>query len=148
MITYKDFLSINEIVSEEDFNKVLESFSDIDINPEFTSFDDIYTQDDIATGLINGFISENYLYAYADDVNFENKTFEICDVDNINDLEEIKESFTNWTIRNFDEVKNDLIEEEKERNEDSKYLQKMNLIYNVIDKIPVEDLKNFISKYE
>lgn len=110
---YKEYLTAIEIISEEDFNEVIESLPKVKINFDEVYFSD-YTQDknSLAYDLIN-YILDSY-GAYLNECNFEDKIINIEDVDTVEDLEEIKNLFSHWTISNYEGLLKDLKESEND----------------------------------
>ena len=145
MTKYQQFLNSAEIISEDLFNDVINSLPECDI--ESISFDDtmcLDSQDYIAECIISE-ILDNWKYAFAEDVDFENKTFSLCDVDSLEDLEEIKNTFDKWTISNYDELYEEIVNDQEENNE---YENKMTLFKSYMDDISYEDLKKFLNNYD
>ena len=146
MITYKEFLEKINIISEEDFNEIIESLPDRDINDiEF----DLYNCDnkqDIAYILINGILN-NWNLAWTDITDVDDHSFEVHDVECLSDLEEIKETFSKWTISNYEEIKNGLLEKEKSNEIYNERKEKEGLFNSIIDKISLDDLKKLVNDY-
>lgn len=144
---YKKFLEKCEIISEDNFNKIIESlpeFDDDNITYDLYSIDSF---EEISEIIINS-ILRDWDCVYAINVDFEEKRFELWDVQSLEDLEEIVKKFSKWTISNYSELKKDLEEEQKIKCEESENTKKLSLIKSVINNIPLEDLKTFISKYD
>lgn len=150
MTKYQQFLEKICVISEDQFDKIVKEFPDIDISLlELDGYDD-NTVDDVVRAFIE-VILRDYDYVYPDELNFETKTISFEDVESLEDLESIKQKFSNWNITNYDKLREYLLEEEKENeNENEKDIEhqkKINLITDTIDNIPIEDLKKFIEKY-
>lgn len=146
MTKYQQFLEKLFIISEDQFDEIVKEFPDIDISLlELNSYED-NTVDDVARAFIE-VILRDYDYAYPDELDFESRTISIEDIESLEDLESIKQKLSNWNITNYGELREYLLEEEKENKKDAEHQKKMNLITNTIDNIPIEDLKEFIEKY-
>lgn len=147
MTKYQQFLEKINIISEETFNEIVDEFPNVDIEELDFCYNDFDTVDDVARAFIDVVLKE-YNFVYTDEINFDTRTISFEDVDTLEDLELIKQRFSNWTITNYGELKEELIQEEKEDLKAKKHSERMNLISKVIDKVPVEDLKEFCNKYE
>lgn len=147
MITYSEFLEQIDIISEEDFNEIIESLPDCDIND--VAFDSYSRNDerDIAYAVINGILN-NWNFAWTDSIDVDNRSFEVYDVECLSDLEEMKETFSGWTISNYEEMKNDLLEEEKSNETDKERREKESLFNSIIDEISLDDLKKLVNDYK
>ena len=142
-MTYKEFLNELEIMPEDMFNDVINSlpkyeFKFINLKAELYDYS---SQDDLASCMI-ACILENWDSVYVEDVDFENKLFSLYDVESLEDLNEIKETFNNWTIENYDDLV-ELLKEEEFEKEDKLFDSYINVIRQ---KASVEQLKEFISK--
>ena len=144
MTKYQQFLEKIYVISEDQFDEIVKEFPDIDISLlELSSYDD-NTVDDVARAFVE-VILRDYDYAYPNELDFESRTISLEDVESLEDLESIKQRLSNWNITNYAELREYLLQEDKENTEHQK---KMNLIINTIDNIPIEDLKEFVSKYD
>ena len=144
MTKYQQFLEKIYVISEDQFDEIVKEFPDIDISLlELSSYDDS-TVDDVARAFVE-VILRDYDYAYPNELDFESRTISLEDVESLEDLESIKQRLSNWNITNYAELREYLLQEDKENTEHQK---KMNLIINTIDNIPIEDLKEFVSKYD
>ena len=147
MITYSEFLEQINIIPESEFNKIIESLPDCDINDvEFDSYN-CNDDRDIADAVINGILN-NWNLAWTDSIDVDNRSFEVYDVECLSDLEEIKETFSEWTISNYEEIKNDLLEEEKSDEMYKERKEKEGLFNSIIDKISLDDLKKLVNDYK
>ena len=147
MTKYQQFLEKLEVISEDQFDEIVKEFPDIDISLlELDSYDN-YDVDDVARAFIE-VILRDYDYAYPDELDFKARTISIEDIESLEDLESIKQKFSNWNITNYDERKEYFLQEEEEEEKDAEHQMKINLITNTIDNIPIEDLKEFIEKYD
>lgn len=136
MTKYQEFLEANEVIPEDLFNEVISSLPEVDINE--IKLDDLNSLDELSQCIIN-IVLEDWKYVYSENVDFENKTFRLEDVDSLSDLEEIKEKFQKWTISNYDEV----IEQLESDSEDKEF-------YNLIDTLrmnaTIEQLRKFVNE--
>ena len=142
MTKYQEFLESARVITEDLFNEVVNSLPECDLTK--IAFDEMYdldSQDEIAEMIIN-FILSDWNYVTSEEVNFEQKTFQLTDVECYKDLEEIVKLFSEWTITNYDEIKEWSLEQEKNKEKDI-------LIHNYdFSNIPLEDIKEFLKKYE
>lgn len=146
MTKYQQFLEKICVISEDQFNEIVKEFPDIDISLlELDSYDD-NTVDDVARAFVE-VILRDYYCAYPDELDFEDRTISFEDVESLEDLESIKQRFSNWNITNYDELREYLLQEEEENRKNTEHQKKMILIADTIDNIPIEDLKEFIEKY-
>ena len=151
MITYSEFLEQINIIPESEFNEIIESLPDCDINDvEFDSYN-CNDDRDIADAVINGILN-NWNLAWTDSIDVDNRSFEVYDVECLSDLEEIKETFSEWTISNYEKIKNDLLndllEEEKSDEMYKERKEKEGLFNSIIDKISLDDLKKLVNDYK
>ena len=147
MTEYQKFLRNLEILSEADFYEVLDMFPGIDIDINLISFDSyLIDQDELSRSIVN-FILDDYNSVWLDYLDWNEKSFTISDVESIEDLEEIRTKFPDWTISNYNDLIEILKEEEEEDKKDKEYSSKVNLINKVINNVPIEDLKEFVEKY-
>lgn len=114
MTKYQEFLNGARIIPEDLFNDIINSLPNVEIS--HLNFEDLYdlqSQDTISEFIISDILYK-WNFAYAENANFENKTFELNDVEFLEDLEEIKNTFSKWTISNYDELKEAIIEDNEE----------------------------------
>ena len=149
MVTYKEFLEKTNAISECDFDEVASLFPSVNIDSlDVQDYDPLYCdKDDLAKFFVTA-ILEDYYCVYVDELFFEGKTLTLEDVETLDDLKNIKSTLSNWTITNYNELEKCLIEEEEENKKDSEHTNKMEFISEFIDNIPMEDLKEFVSKYD
>ena len=140
MTKYQQFLESIGVITEDLFNEVIDSLPEIDIDLVNFELDEADSLNDIATHIIS-YILQDWDYAYVDELDFENKTFSLDDVYSLKDLEEIKNTFTKWTITNYNDIVKQLEEEEKESEEDKEFESLLNKIRY---KANIEQLKKFI----
>ena len=146
MTKYQQFLEKICVISEDQFNEIVKEFPDIDISLLVLDSYDDNTVDDVARAFVE-VILRDYDYVYPDELDFEAKTISFEDVESLEDLESIKQRFSNWNITNYCELKEYLLQEEEENKKNVEHQNKMNLIADTIDNIPIKDLKEFIEKY-
>ena len=114
MTKYQEFLNSARIIPEDLFNEIVNSLPNIDITDiDFSDLYELGSCDEISEYIINYKLND-WNYCYSENTNFENKTFELNDVELLEDLEEIKNFFNKWTITNYDELKETIIESEEE----------------------------------
>ena len=137
MTKYQEFLNSAEIISEELFNNIINSLPECDITDVTFDAYNLDSLDEISRCIIDSILNR-WDYVYVDDLDFENKTFSLNDVESLEDLEEIKNFFSKWTITNYDELKETIIESEEESKKLDKIdelIQKIRCKCNDIDKL-------------
>ena len=140
MTKYQEFLNKANIISEDLFNDIIKTLPDFDMeDAEVDNLFDYNSQDEIASEII-ATILQKWNYATCENVDFERRIFDVCDVDSREDLEEIKSTFSDWTITNYDECLEEIKEIEESRAKDEKREGLLNYIRNHAS---IEDLENF-----
>ena len=140
MTKYQEFLNKANIISEDLFNDIIKTLPDFDMeDAEMDNLFDYNSQDEIAAEII-ATILQKWNYATCENVNFERRIFDVCDVDSREDLEEIKSTFSDWTITNYDECLEEIKEIEESQAKDEKREGLLNYIRNHAS---IEDLENF-----
>jgi hypothetical protein len=140
MTKYQEFLNKANIISEDLFNDIIKTLPDFNMeDAEMDNLFDYNSQNEIAAEII-ATILQNWNYVTCENVDFERRTFDICDVDSREDLEEIKSTFSNWTITNYDECLEEIKEIEEDQAKDEKREGLLNYIRNHAS---IEDLENF-----
>lgn len=151
MTKYQKFLEQLGVISEENFNKIAECFPQVSIDSlDFSEIDTYYDMDNtdaIAKVFITVLLNA-YEWVYVEDIDFNTKTMSLWDVRSLEDLEKIKEEFSEWTIENEEELKEEILESEKEEKMSAKRAIKIGVIEDVIDNIPLEELKEFVKGYD
>lgn len=137
MTKYQEFLDNLGIICEEDFNSVIDSLPEEDISNIDFNYDD--SCDDIANNIINQILS-NWSYCYTEDVDFENKTFILQDVDSLEDLEEISKTFYKWTISNYEELVSII------KNTNDEEIEFDKLLIKIRNNATIEQLRNFANQ--
>lgn len=142
MTKYQEFLNGINIIPEDLFYEVLDSLPEYDSDKaDFLNVYDYNSQDEIAAEII-ATILLNWSQVTCECVNFEKKTFNLVDVESLKDLREINATFSKWTIANYDDCKEWLLNEESNKEKDV-------FIHNYnFSNVPLEDLKEFLKKYE
>ena len=140
MTKYQQFLESIGIIPEDLFNEVIDSLPEVDIDLIDFELNEADSLDNIAEQIIT-YILQDWDYVYVDSLDFENKTFSLEDVQSLNDLNEIKEVFSKWTISNYDDIVEQLEEEGKESEEDKEFESLLNKIRY---KANIEQLRKFI----
>jgi hypothetical protein len=138
MTKYQEFLNSVGIISEDLFDEIVNSLPNIDIiDIDFSDLYGLGSCDEISEYIINYKLND-WNYCYSENIDFENKTFELCDVESLEDLEEIKNFFSKWTITNYDELKETITEseeEDKKRDKIDKLIQEIRYKCDDIDKL-------------
>lgn len=140
---YQEFLKKLNIVQEEEFNEVIETLPEF--NMEAINIDwygDIEDQQTLAEAIITEIIENNW-DAEIDYINWSYKTFELIECGSIEDLKEIADAFTNWTIENYSEIEEEL----KERDKILPKTCALENLKSILNKIPEEELTNLYEKY-
>lgn len=138
---YKQFLQLNNVISEKDFNKLLEELpADIDLSSADWDGCDLDEIEGIAEQLIQAYLNQKTSTAWCDDVSYKNKFFELYDIESLEELETIKNSFSNWNIRNSSIIAQAL--KEKDAN------QRFNDLIDYIRlNANLEQLEKFVNNY-
>lgn len=140
---YLKFLSNCNIISEEDFMSMLNQIPDIDWDcfdwDEFDidEYDDI---ENIASEFIYvGILNPETKYAYVDGLDLEEKTIELWDISDKEELDKLNNIFTKsgWTISNYSEIKESL-EERKVKS----------IAISILNNFSEEELTKFIKDHE
>lgn len=147
MVTYKEFLELYNIISEEQFNELIKSLPDFDLENHTTIIDtdDLTSIETITEVILTNCILEDFSFVYVEVKSFENKELEIWDVQSLEDLEEIKNLLNKWTISNYDDIKQGLLEEKQNTSE---YNEKLDLFESIINNISVEQVKQIVNDYK
>ena len=150
MVTYKELLEYYDIISEEQFNELIKSLPDFDLKNHtiVVDVDDLTSIQAITETILINCILEDFSFAYAEVKSFENKELEIWDVQSLEDLEEIKNLLNKWTISNYDDIKQGLLEEEQNDKQASEYNKKLDLFKSVINDISIEQVKQIVNDYK
>lgn len=144
MTKYQEMLEEVGIIPEDFFNDIIASFPNCDLDFSEFELDDLLNCTDICNKIINCNLTF-YSYVYADNIDWDRKTFELNDVESLSNLEEIKNKFPKWTISNYDEIVKDLKESlVTEEN----YSKKSQLFHEYVDNVPYEDLEKFLTQYD
>ena len=141
---YEYFLSECNILSEELFNEIVDSLPKCDIlSIDFSdiSYGGFDSMDEVSQCIINH-ILQDWNWVFSEDVNFDNKTFNLEDCQSLEDLEEIKERFdnTNWNIINYEDIKEEIQESDRKENEE---IKKRSLFNSIINDVSLKDLEEF-----
>jgi hypothetical protein len=138
MTKYQQFLESIGIIPEDLFNEIIDSLPEVDIDSIDFDLNGADSLDDVAEQIIS-YILQDWEYVYVEELDFENKTLTLYDVESLKDLEEIKETFSKWTITNYDDLVEQLKEEE---NEDNKEFE--SLINKIRSNATIEQLRKFV----
>lgn len=138
---YKQFLQLNKIISEEDFNKLLEAFpADIDLSNIDWDGSDLNNIEEITEQLIQAYLNQKTSTAWCDDVSYKDKFFELYDIESLEELELIKNSFSNWNIRNYSIIAQAL----KEKDDNQRF---DDLIDYIRFNVSLEQLEKFVNNF-
>ena len=141
---YEQFLENCNIISEDKFIEIVESLPEVDLDKaDFESLYYLDVEDDIAKAIIDVIVAD-WQYAYCEIADFENKTFELSDIESLEDLEEIRDYFSkysDWTIENYDDLKEELEKENKQTDDKEK------LLYMISSNATLSDLEKIVKEY-
>ena len=141
MTKYQQFLESICVIPEDSFNEVINSLPEVDIDLIDFELDEADSLDNIAEQIIT-YILQDWAFVYIENVDFENKKFSLEDVDSLEELEEIKNTFTKCNITHKEDIVKQLKNEEKESEEDKEFESLLNKIRY---KANIEQLKKFIN---
>lgn len=149
MVTYKELLEYYDIISEEQFNELIKSLPDFDLKNHTIKIDvdDLTSIQAITEAILINCILENFNFVYVEVISFENKELEIWDVQSLEDLEKIKNLLNKWTISNYDDIKQGLLEEQNDK-QVSEYNKKLDLFKSIINDISIEQVKQIVNDYK
>lgn len=141
---YEQFLENCNIISEDKFIEIVESLPEVDLDKaDFESLYYLDVEDDIAKAIIDVIVAD-WQYAYCEIADFENKTFELSDIESLEDLEEIRDYFSkysDWSIENYDDLKEELEQENKQTDNKEK------LLYMISSNATLSDLEKIVKEY-
>jgi len=144
---YEQFLDSCNIIPECNFNEIIESLPEVDLDKVyFDSLYDLDVEDDIAKVIIDAILS-NWRYAYCETADFENKTFEISDIESLEDLEEIKDYFcknSKWNIENYEDLREELEQEDKINKQN---ITKERFLDIISSNATLSDLEKIVKEY-
>ena len=140
MTKYEQFLDKAGVISEESFDEIIDSLPDFDIDDaDFSNLYDFSSKNEILESIFSVILNQ-WNYVYVDNLDFDSKTVELDDVETIEDLEEIKNTLSKWTISNYEDLKKSINEENKENDEKS-------LLISLIMDLDINKLKEIVDKY-
>ena len=140
MTKYEKFLDKAGVISKESFNEIINSLPDFDIDDaDFSNLYDFSSKNEILESIFSVILNQ-WNYVYVDNLDFDSKTVELDDVETIEDLEEIKNTLSKWTISNYEDLKKSINEENKENDEKS-------LLISLIMDLDINKLKEIVDKY-
>lgn len=139
MITYNDFLNKLNIPSEEEFNEIIENIPPFEKLSDDFDFDSNW--DNLVEQLFNyGVLGDEIPYAYADNIDYENKSVYIRDLENLEELEKINKILIDagWTLKNYEDDKKFFEAEEFSEKEKEELLKELR------NSASIEQLKEFV----
>lgn len=145
MSEYQKYLEKVGVLSEKTFNQIQELFPGVNVDNL-----DIYDYDCTELEVTKAFASlvlEDFAYAYVEDVDIENKTISIWDVQSMEDLNKIVEKFSKWKIGNYEELKEAVEQLEKEAKEETDLSKKFSLLNAIADKLSLEEVTELYNEY-
>lgn len=145
---YINYLETFGIFSENEFKKIIDSLPEFDYEHiDWPTYDSV---DEFTEELIN-IISKDICsssYPYIENLNYETKSFEIYDVESLEDLEKIKNSFIGWEIVNYNDLIDAIKELEEENKEDDERERKYTFFRQIVDNITLEKLQSIYDKFK
>lgn len=138
MVTYEELLESAGIISRESFDKIIKLVPEVELEP--ISVDDIDTEEDLCATLINTFLNEVTNYSYIDEIDLDDMTICIADIDNKEELNRVYSTLTDfgWKIENYD----DIIKYLKETENFDKRCELIDSIKNKLSYLSTEELEN------
>ena len=140
MTKYQELLEIVGIISEETFNEIMDSLPEYNYDFTGIALDDLIDCDYLCDLLINQFLGE-YPSVYVQYTDYNTKSLELEDVDSLEVLEKLKSLLCEWTISNYDEIKQELEEELKEKKSEKEFNKLIDVIKS---KATIVQLQKFI----
>lgn len=139
MTKYQQFLNSICLIDEKTFYEALDLFPEIDI--EEVSFDsDLSNKNDLCCDFARYLLEKNTRFAYVDSLDVSTLTMELWDIDDLEELETVKELFSHWVISNYEELK-------LTAQEEADSYEKRNIIDSIIDRLGLKELKEIKEKY-
>ena len=138
MVTYEELLESAGIVSKESFDKIIKLVPEVELEP--ITVDDIDSEEDLCATLINTFLNEVTNYSYIDEIDLDDMTICIADIDNTEELSKVYSTLTDfgWKIENYD----DIIKYLKETENFDKRCELIDSIKNKLSYLSTEELEN------
>ena len=138
MVTYEELLESAGIISKESFDKIIKLVPEVELEP--ISVDDIDSEEDLCATLINTFLNEVTNYSYIDEIDLDDMTICIADIDNKEELNRVYSTLTDfgWKIENYD----DIIKYLKETENFDKRCELIDSIKNKLSYLSTEELEN------
>ena len=145
MNDYLLFLEEAGLASEEEFESLINSLPEVDFGSiDFYSVD-LEDIDTIAIGMMEAVLKSNdFEDVFISDVDVNEKTYCVEHCSSKEELDKVKDLFPEWTLENYD----DTLEWIDENKANEEYNAKMKFISSYLSNIPMEDLKEFVKKYE
>lgn len=145
---YKEFLEFANIISEKDYNEVLSVLPNI----EYDEYDldcpfDLDSKEQIADMFIRAMLN-NWNSCYLDTLDYKTKTVCLCDIESLEDLEEIKNKLYPWVICNYEDLKEDLLEDLEEKLQKKVDNKRASLVAQLCKLVSVEELETLVKEYE
>lgn len=138
MVTYEELLESAGIISKESFDKIIKLVPEVELEP--ISVDDIDSEENLCATLINTFLNEVTNYSYIDEIDLDDMTICIADIDNKEELNRVYSTLTDfgWKIENYD----DIIKYLKETENFDKRCELIDSIKNKLSYLSTEELEN------
>jgi hypothetical protein len=145
MNDYLLFLEEAGLPTEEEFESLIDSLPEVDFGSiDFYSID-LEDLETIAIGMMEAILKANDLdEIFISDVDVDEKTYCVEHCSNKEELDKVKDLFPEWTLENYD----DTLEWIDENKVNEEYNAKREFISSYLSNIPMEDLKEFVKKYE
>ena len=145
MNDYLLFLEEAGLATEEEFESLIDSLPEVDFGSiDFYSVD-LEDIDTIAIGMMEAVLKSNdFEDVFISDVDVNEKTYCVEHCSSKEELDKVKDLFPEWTLENYD----DTLEWIDENKANEEYNEKVKFISSYLSNIPMEDLKEFVKKYE
>lgn len=141
MTKYQEFLISNDVISESEFNRIISLFPEIDTsNLVMSDVSEIQDDNAIAMSIADIVLVDNSEAAYCDNIDVGSRTITIEDVDNLEELENLKNIFSEWRIDNYEELKQYLKDSEKDAPD-----ERTELLNKISSDASIEQLREFVS---
>ena len=144
MSEYQKYLEQIGVLSEKLFNQIQELFPSVNVDD--LDVYDCYTELEVTKAFANSVLND-FEYAYIEDVDIENKTIFIWDVQSMEDLNKIVEKFSKWKIGNYEELKKEVEQLEKEKKEETDLSKKFSLLNAIANKLSLEEVTKIYNEY-
>lgn len=143
MLTYADYLKEwcdnYDMLSKDEFEKIVKPFANEDI-----SLENFELETNLEEYLLSEVIGKISSFAYAEEVNADNGVY-VTGIDTVEELDQINAKLKSlgYYIEDYEGIKNDIIEYQKDQEEIRIY----NKVRSLINNLKTEDLAEILNKY-